>query len=421
MLENIKFKIKKIIILYSNKFGIDLDYILKSSIWNSSNQLMTIIFGIILSIFLARTTSTEVFGDYYFLLSIITMLSIISMPGLNISLVKSVSRGKDGIYTESVKLSFLWSLIGIPVLLLIGLYYYFFGNNLVGIALLLAAIFFPFFYAPNNWQYLLIGKERFDLYSKRNMTQTLIISMFIIISVIIGKGSLIPIFITYMLFNAFFNTFYYFQCKKFVENDAEEEGWKNSGYQLTFIEFTLFAYDNIDKIIIGILLGPSQLAIYVIAVTVVNLLRGSFSQIFQVITPKIMKMEKELINYHLKRLMPKFIIFNIILLIFIIIILPFIIKLFYSEKYIQSIYYAQIYTLTIPLAFIMTITSNIIVAHNKENILLKLRIVGTIVLLSLYVLLIPLLGLIGAIISSIIYYIFIDILQYFYSTKSRNY
>lgn len=414
----LKTKIKNKINYYSKKIGIDLNYFIKGSFWNSLNQLVNVTLGMILSVFLARFTTQDVLGNYNFIISIMSMLSIIAMPGLNVSLMKSVSNKKDGVYVRSFRLSFLWSLIGVPMLLVMGLYYYFESNMVVvGICLLLAAIFFPLFYAPNNWQYLLQGKKRFDILSKSSIIQTFIRTLAVILAVIIGKGSLIPIVIAFLISNSLFNIFYYYKYKRLVKNDLEDEDWKKTGYKLTFVEFTLIAYDNIDRIFIGILLGPAQLAIYVIAVSIINLIRGSFSQIFRVFTPKILEMKKELICYNLKKFMPWFIISNIGLVILLFIVIPLIITLLYSEKYVESIFYAQIYLITIPLAFIMSITNTALIAIRKENALLRIRIIGTIIILFLYFILIPVFGICGAILSSIIYYLILDILQYIYIFK----
>ena len=81
----------------------------------------------------------EVFGEYQFVLSVLAIISILSIPGLNISLIRSVARGYEGDYKKVVKVSFKWSLLGVPVLLMVGSYYYLHQRQLLGIALMISS------------------------------------------------------------------------------------------------------------------------------------------------------------------------------------------------------------------------------------------------------------------------------------------
>jgi O-antigen/teichoic acid export membrane protein len=130
-------------------------------------------------------------------------------------------------------------------------------------------------------------------------------------------------------------------------------------------------------------------------------------------------------NKNLIPLMRKFTPFILILFsivsIILILIIPYAILLLFSSKYANSIIYAQIYTLTVPLSFLLSITTLIMIAKNLENALLKFRVIGVLIILGLYFLLIPTYGLMGAIISSIFYFLIINIIQYSYLVhKNKN-
>ena len=417
---NIKFKKKDLLNHYSKKMGIDLNYFFKNSLWYSINQITTIVFGILLMVFLTRFTSKEVFGNYNFIISIITMLSIISMPGFKVSLLKSVSKDEDGMYSETFKLSLIWSLTCVPLLIMIGLYYFYFDNPIIGIGLFVASIFFPLLYAPTNWGPFLEGKKRFDLSAKYNIILTFTRTFTIIIATLAGNGNIIPILIAFLITNSILNIVFHFKTKKFITNNKVEKNWKKNGYKLTFVEFTLFIYNYADKIIIGAVLGSVQLAIYVIATNVIYQIITSTGQILRVIYPKIFKMNAELIIHSLKRFVPKFILAIAGLSLIIILILPILIPLLFSENYIESVFYAQIFAIVIPLNLLTSITNPVLIALNKEDILFRFRIIGIIILLFLYIILIPFIGLLGAIISSIIYYAFLILLQFWYIFKKTE-
>ena len=194
----------------------------------------------------------------------------------------------------------------------------------------------------------------------------------------------------------------------------EEEGWRKSGYKLSFNDFVDLSYDNLDKIMIGIFLGPVELAVYAIAVSIVSALKGSLIQITTVISPSLYTMDKKTLKSILQKSLPSLILLNSIFLVVIILVLPFITILLYSQKYADSIFYAQVYSITIPLAFIMAVLSASLISLKEENVLLISRLLGLVLILILYAVLIPIFGIMGAITASIIYYVILCVLQYYY-------
>lgn len=142
---------EKIFILsrkYGRKFGLDLPYFVKNGFWVILRQGVGAITGLALSVAFARLATQEVFGQYQFILSILSIVSILSIPGLNTSIIRSAARGCDGDYKEVVRVSFIWSLLGVPALLIIGGYYYIYQSHPLGIALMISSIFFRFFTLP---------------------------------------------------------------------------------------------------------------------------------------------------------------------------------------------------------------------------------------------------------------------------------
>ena len=188
----------------------DYDSFIRNTSWTTINQVITILLGIVLSVIFARLTSKELFGEYNFLNSVIAIVSIVAIPGLNTSMLRSISRNMDGVYIKAVKLSFMWSLLGIPILFLIGCYYYFFNSQVIGLGLFIAAVFFPLIYAPNNWIALLQGKRRFDIFAKYSIIQSIIRTSTILIAIFSGPMNLIIIFLAFLTTSASTNIFFFF-------------------------------------------------------------------------------------------------------------------------------------------------------------------------------------------------------------------
>ena len=272
----------------------------------------------------------------------------------------------------------------------------------------------PVHISTNNWIALLEGKKRFDIFAKYSIIQSIISTSTIILAIFFGPTNLIIIFLVFLASGAATNVFFFFKCKQYIENQEEEEGWRTSGYKLTFNDFVTLNYDNLDKILIGIFLGPVELAVYAIAVSIVSALKNSLIQIIKVISPSIFMMEKEKLKSVFKKTFPFMILLNIIFLVVIILILPFITTFLYSQKYADSIFFAQVYSITIPLAFILAVLNASLISLKGENVLLISRLMGLVIILILYAVLIPIFGIMGAITASIIYYVSLCVLQYYY-------
>jgi O-antigen/teichoic acid export membrane protein len=400
-----------------NKFDFDLPYFVENGFWVSANQIVQVLIGLGLSVVLARFTSTEVLGQYNFLLSILSILSIISMPGVNISLFRAIAKKKHGTYKKVVNFSFLWSLAGVPLFLFIAMYYYFEGNNLLSISIFFSGIFFPFINPFNKWSVLLQAQSKFNLSMFYDTSKTMFVAAFVILSVFLGRDNLTLIFLAYLFSNTFISLLFYFSTQKYILNKEEDKSWKKSSYKLSLISFMSYVYDYADKILIGILFEPSQLAIYSIAVTSITQLRTGIKMLLRVLMPKLFKADEILLRKILRKYVLKFTLILAFISTVLYFLFPFLINILYSEKYESSIFYAQLFLISVPATGLTMFLQDYLIAFKAETLMIKTKLIFTSFNLALYVVLIPYWGLFGAIISSIIYYHLLAISFLYYSYK----
>ncbi len=283
MLETVKAKIDE----YGKKYQIDLAYVIKNEFWVYLRLGISLIFGLALSVAFARLVPQEVFGQYNFLLAILGIVSIASIPGLNAAVLRSVARGYEGSYKQAVKTKFLWSLLGIPVLLGVGAYYYYYDARIIGIGLMMSSIFFPFIHAPNTWNNFLAGKKRFDLLAIYGSIQVGINAAAMIAVLFLNATHLILIIITYLVTNSFLNCLLYIRSLKYTENQSKDDECQKYGYFLTGTNVIGILGSHIDKILIGTLLGAPQLAIYAIALMIPTRIKDLLKMFWSPFTPKI--------------------------------------------------------------------------------------------------------------------------------------
>ncbi|MDR3583400.1 MAG: oligosaccharide flippase family protein [Candidatus Pacebacteria bacterium] len=286
---------------WGGRLGLDLPYFVKNGFWVALRQGAGVVAGLALSVTFARLASQEVYGQYQFVLSVLSIVSILSIPGLNLSITQSAARGHDGDYKEVVKVSFLWSLLGIPALLAVGAYYYATRSHPLGIAFMITAIFFPFFYAPNTWDSFLQGKGRFDVVTKYGIVQSMVNALATMVVIFFSRTSLIPIIMMYLVSYTFFNGYFYWRSLRYIENGKKDKDVFRYGWFMNKINFLGVIAANIDSVLVGIFLGPVNLAVYAIVSLVSNRLSALLKSFFSVIFPKIAQSEKsfsELLKIH---------------------------------------------------------------------------------------------------------------------------
>ena len=245
----VKVKINNCIEQISKKISINLEYYLKNSFWIGLRQFTEITMSLGLSMVFVRLTTKEVFGQYQFILSILSILSIVSIPGLNTSVIQSTARSYEGNYKKAVKTKFLWSLLGIPMLLIMGGYYYIYQNRILGIALMITSVFFPFLYAPGIWDSFFQGKERFDLSTQYASIQSAINAIVMIATLFLFKNNLLAIILVYLISLAIFNILWFRKSLKYIKNSnpfiedlVGREEIKNVNYEIFLI------HENRDNI-----------------------------------------------------------------------------------------------------------------------------------------------------------------------------
>src|SRR3989344_1919293 len=75
--------------------GVDADYFMRSGVYGVIQQLVGLMSGLALAYIFGHFLSPAIFGEYNLVLSIVAVLTIVTIPGLNFSLLRSVSAGYD--------------------------------------------------------------------------------------------------------------------------------------------------------------------------------------------------------------------------------------------------------------------------------------------------------------------------------------
>lgn len=366
------------------KIGFNLSYYFKNSFWIMVRQIVTIITGLTLTIFFARFISKDTFGQYEFILSIFSLISILGMPGIKTAIIGSVARGCDGDYKKSIKTSFLWGLLGTPLLSSIGIYYYINNNQTLGIVLIFSSVLSPLLYSTDIWDYFLQGKEKFSTSTKYAIISALFNTISIATVIWFYRDNLFLIVFVYLASLIAFNILWSWRSSRYIENQKQEEGTIKYGYFLTKTSILSLIAGNLDSILIAILLSPAQLATYIIGVNFARKIQASFKGMLAVTSPKISRINTVSGKNYLKVFVTSAVLAMMLYLSF-----PILIPILFSSKYTSSVFLSQIVIVFLPFYVLDILYKNhfLFYLKNKKILFLESFIQPTIKIL----LMIPLL------------------------------
>jgi O-antigen/teichoic acid export membrane protein len=272
---------------HGRRLGFDLSYFLSNGFWVVLRHSVGAASGMLVSVALAHLSGQEVFGQYQLVLSILSIASILAVPAMNTSLVQSVAKGNDGDYRRAVRASFLWSLWGVPVLTALGMAYYVLESRIIGTALFLSAVFFPFFYSLGLWDGFLQAKRRYGRLARIVIAQSVLSSMCLLTAIFLFRDVLPLIIAAHLGITAIFNAVLTFRVLSFVENERTDPDAISYGFFLNKLTVLAVIGANLDRVIVGIFVSVEQLSVYAVGMLFAVQIFDFTKAVLSVAAPKI--------------------------------------------------------------------------------------------------------------------------------------
>ena len=371
--------IKDFIISVINKFGIwleiDTEYYIRSNFYLLAAQGVIFLSGLASSVVLARLLSKEVYGQYNYIFSVIGILAISALPGMGTAIVHAVANGCDWVLVQSTKTRFKWSLVGAAGCILVGIYYYSNGETLLGKCFLLSSLFFPFHVSFNGFYAFLYGRQRFDLSSRYRSIYWALLTLAIILTVYLTRN-ILWVITAYLAASAILHIAFTLNTIRAGNLSHREDLTAITyGKRLTGIKSISIAASYFDKLIVGIALGYSGLAVYSIAVMIARLPTVLAASVSQTMFPKLATMDEKIAYNEVKRRLPWLLVVMVIVCGIGALLCPYIIPWLYSSKYLESVFYTQLLFIPVILGTIANVLRRgPLQAQRKTRQLFKLNI-----------------------------------------------
>lgn len=359
--------------------------------------------GVAALYFVVRALDTSDFGEYQFILSWVSMSAVFALPGLSSSIMQSAARGFDGVYRRAVPRSFLFSLVGSALLAGFGFFYRSRGVVDMATGFAIAALLFPFVHGLEGWKALRSGKEDFFGVLKLDGLGAVASAGLMIAAVTLKPETLIvPICVLYGSITVL-NVVVTSTTLKAIPLDAPaESGSLAYGTRITIYSAFNVAAKQADKLLIFFFLSPTALAIYYAAERIPELVKGLVQDVASVLAPRFAKRAEYTARMD-KWLNIAGVVASVLMVGFAFTLLPWLIVLVLGEAYRDAAPYAQALMCSIAIANVNTlkyryVSSRLDAASVRAvNVgMASTRIVASLVLIPLY-------GILGAVISAFIF------------------
>jgi len=415
MIQKIKSLIIKFLIKSQRFTGTDNIYVAKYGSYLMIGDIISLAAAFLLSIAFARLLPQETYGQYRYILSIMAILAISSLQGMNMAITQGVAKGLEGVFLKGFKTKLKWSLLGSIASIGVAIYFWFQGNIEFTLSFLIIAVFLPLFKGGEIYQFYLSGKK---LFGKRVTYTTLIqiLSTAAIIFTLFLTKNLIILLLVYFLSYSILRVFFLFwTIKKIKPNQLDDPKTISYGKHLSFIGIIGLIAQQIDSILLFHFVGPIKLAIYSFATLPIEYVRTPFQIIQELALPKLSVRPAEEIKKSLPKKLLKSTFLIIVGITIYIILAPYFFKIFYPQ-YMESIFYSRLLAFTL-LVFPVSMMTLSLQAKIKTKELYKINIINPIIKIALFAVLIPLYGILGVIIAILLSQIFYFFLVWFYFKK----
>jgi len=367
--------------------------------WSNLNQAVMTVFALVVSIVFTRLGSKELYGQYLFVLGIFGLFSIISMPGVQICILRTAAQGYDGVYRKATRFSFLWSLLGIPLLFVTGILIYLFKTKILGVSLIAVALFFPFEISLQNWMLFLKGRSAFRKLAFYNSIKLIMSLLAVTVSIVFTK-SIIVILAAYFLVSSGFNILYHFKALNSLKNDEVDPDWKRQSFSLTMVVVSSIIFGRVDIVLIGALLPFGQVAIYGLVMKFTDVFFNIIQSTVEAIIPNLYQSKKITIGYFYK-----FFLLSFLMPIILYPVIKYPVLFLYGREFSEVVGFSRLYVFIIPFSFLNMTATHFMIKYKMNKEINLSRIASMVVVVVLYAILIPFYGVLGGVISSMLYFI----------------
>lgn len=378
----------------------DMLYMVQGGFWLTLAKGVGMFSSLLLAAAMANLIPPEVFGTYKFVLAGAGVIGAFALTGMSTGITQAVARGYEGALRSGISAYMKWGLGMTGISLVLALYYFVNGNNTLAISFLLVAACNPLLTGSSFFSQFISGKKDFKTQSIFDSIADFIPALTLISALFLTQNP-IHLILVYFTSGIVINLIlHYFTIQKYRPNDSVDPETIPFVKHLSFMGILGKVGENIDKVLVFHYLGAAPLALYAFAQTPIAQLKLLVDIPVKLAFPKLSERNFS----ELQKTLPRKVLFlvGVMLAIVVCYILfaPLLFKLLFPA-YVGAVIYTQILALSLILTPV-SILSSALVAHMKKKELYISQAILPIVKIALFILLLPLFGIWGAVWATII-------------------
>lgn len=400
MFKKLKNKIYNILRWSEKYIKTDMVYLVGQSGWLLLGQISIFLLTFLTTWVFANFLEKTSYGEYKFVLSIVTLASLTTLTGMSTAIARSVAKGEH----VSLKKVFLcklpYSSLGLLLLLAAALYYWLNDNLLLSTMFLVASIWIPFMEPLGDYQYILQGKKDFRRQTVYRILQRTALTFGMVSAILLTKNVVIIVGV-YLLIMTLTNYSAFRRIENVypaLQNKVNEFNLMFSyGKKLSVMNIFLVAANQLDKILLFHFVGAAQLAIYFFAISLPQEIQGVLGNVHSVAFPKLVQTSTKLFRLALLKKIGIYILLLTIPVTLYVLTAPYIF-LFLFPAYVEAVFFSQLFAGTILFTPLSLFSHYFLAQEQKKPLYISSFILPVVFILALLILL-PTYGIIGVIIS----------------------
>ncbi|PSO47476.1 MAG: hypothetical protein BRC24_00075 [Parcubacteria group bacterium SW_4_46_8] len=395
--------------------GTDMVYLVKGMSWSTLGTFVSAVAGFILAVALGNWLPKEAYGTYKYIMTLSGVFFFLTLPRFNTALKRAISEGYEGDILPVVKTRMKGGAIGGLATLGVGGHYYIMGNMELAVAFLIAAAVFPFMQPTGIFGAVFEGRKEF----KQSTIYRIITRSFSLAAMLAAAFfTQDPIWVVaaYLIPTTLAHTgllLYMLYTKDL--NDKKHGDTHNYGKHLTIMDAVTSVSGKLDELLLWHLLGPAALATYSFSLAPVDQSKRMLKSLNDVAFPKLAGKKMNILQNTLTNKVLKYVVISLGIAAVYIILAPYFYEFFFPQ-YTDAVFYSRIYALGFIFAP-LSIFGTVHASHGHKKPLYILNIGSRIIRIIALITLIPLYGILGAVLTELITSTFSSGVAYFYFKK----
>lgn len=376
----------------------DVRYLLRGGFYLGLGQVLVSASSLILTLCLVRILDQAEYGMYSYILSLAGVVGIFTHSGMDPAITQAVARGADRSVIRGFFEKFRWSIPVSLVALSVGGYYLIRENTILGVSIIVIGLTTPLFAASSLYGSYWNGKKQFKKLAFDNVFRNVSITLSILLAAYLTHDVLYTA-LTYFIVSTLISGVRFYLLTRRIPHTTSDDHTEalHFGKHMSIMDIIGNVSTYLDKIIVFQFLGATPLAFYALAMAPIKQMSSVTRIIRTLVFPKFSTRSA----HELKALMRHKVTVFFFALMGVTILYCIFAELFFTTlfpEYHDAVRYSQV--LSLSLLFMPSVLHlEALTALNRKRDLYVVNITKTAVRITLLIILVPLYGVWGAIMT----------------------